>query len=232
MSIPILLYHHIAPPPPRGTPARSNYVTPENFARQMGWLKRLRFKGLSLAQAMPYIRGQIHGRVAVISFDDGFMSVFEAALPVLEHYGFSATCFFVADKIAGCNDWDNPSARRAPLMGREEIRQFIAKGHEVGSHSLTHPHLTRLDQPQTQNEILTSKQKLEALIGQPVSSFAYPYGDENAGLRQQVRQAGYSCAVSTIKGRARPGDDIFALPRHSIRRNDTSLHFVLKCLLR
>jgi len=253
MAVPILLYHHIAPPPPRGTPARSNYVTPQNFARQMGWLKRLGFTGLSLEQAMPYILEQFpksgnrfsdkncgknkelkqrQGRVAAITFDDGFLSVFEAALPILAHYGFSSTCFFVADKIALDNDWDNPSARRAPLMGVEEIRQFMAQGHEVGSHSLTHPHLTKLDKHQAHHEILTSKQKLEGLIGERVTSFAYPYGDENMDLRQMVREAGYAQAVSTIKGRAGFEDDIFALPRHSIRRNDLSVHFLLKCLAR
>jgi len=236
MPIPIFLYHHIASPPPAGTPSRSNYVTPENFSRQMGLLKRLGFTCLSLAKAMPYIRGEhqnIHrGKIAVLTFDDGFLSVFDAALPVLAHYGFSATCFFVADRVAGYNDWDHHQAHRAPLMGQAEIAQFAAHGHEVGSHTLTHPHLTQLDHVQAQSEILHSKQKLEILTGQPVLSFAYPYGDENSSLRQMVRQAGYLQAVSTIKGRARKNDDIFALPRHSIRRNDMRVHFLLKCLLR
>jgi len=233
MSVPILLYHHIASPPPSGTPSRSNYVTPQNFASQMRWLKKLGIQGLSLNQAMPYIKGERRGRVVALTFDDGFASVFHVALPVLAQYGFSATCFFVADKIAGYNDWDKPQARRAALMSANEICQFTAAGHEVGSHSLTHPHLTRLDNSQAQHEIVHSKQKLEDLIGCPILSFAYPYGDENEALRHLVRQAGYIHAVSTIKGRAgRPLTDVFALPRHSIRRNDLLPQFLLKCLIR
>jgi len=198
----------------------------------MRWLKHLGFKGLSLTQAMPYIAGQKQGKVAVITFDDGFMSVFNTALPILAHYGFSATCFFVADKIAQQNDWDKPQAQRMPLMGETEIRHFVAMGHEVGSHTLTHPNLPRLERAMASREISQSKQRLESLIGRPVLSFAYPYGGENATLRQLVQQAGYSHAVSTIKGRARSDDDLFALPRYSIRRNDLSVHFLLKCLLR
>jgi len=232
MPVPILLYHHIAPPPPAGTPSRSNYVTPTNFARQMRWLKRLGIKGLSLEQALPYILGKRQGKVAVLTFDDGFMSVFDTALPILAQYDFSATCFFVADRIAGHNDWDKPQAHRAPLMGKAEICQFAASGHEVGSHTLTHPHLTRLNPEQAKYEIALSRHRLEELVGRPITSFAYPYGDQNAALRLLVREAGYTKAVSTIRGRARGSDDIFALPRHSIRRNDQVAHFLLKCLLR
>jgi len=118
MPIPILLYHHIAAPPPRGIPSRSNYVAPEHFARQMRWLKRLGIKGLSLEKAMPYLLGQRRGKVAVITFDDGFMSVFDKALPILADFGFYCSCFFVADKIGGLNDWDKPQAQRMPLMGK------------------------------------------------------------------------------------------------------------------
>jgi len=232
MAIPILLYHHIATPPPRGTPSRSNYVAPHHFAAQMRLLHRLGIKGLSLENAIPYLLGRKSGRVAVLTFDDGFLSVFDEALPILARYDFSATCYFVTEKIAGCNDWDKPQARRAPLMGEDELRQFVASGHEVGSHSLTHPHLTRLEQDQAQHEISQSKQRLERLAGRPVTSFAYPYGDQNAALKDMVRQVGYKNGVSTIRGRASPNADLFALPRHSIRRNDRLVHFLLKCLFR
>jgi len=232
MPVPILLYHHIAPPPPRNTPSRSNYVSVANFSKQMAWLKRLGFQGLSLNQAMPYISGQKQGKIAAITFDDGFMSVFDEALPILAHYGFTCTCFFVADRVGGFNDWNKKQAEKASLMAGHEIRQFLSQGHEVGSHTLTHPHLTQLPLDQAEQEIITSKQKLETLTSQPVLSFAYPYGNENARLRQIVRQAGYTRAVSTIRGRAGSQDNVFALPRHSIRRNDLSLHFLLKCLWR
>jgi len=150
----------------------------------------------------------------------------------LKRAPLASASFFVTAKTAQFNDWDKPQAQRMPLMGKAEICHFIAMGHEAGSHTLTHPHLTRLDLVDAQREIEQSKRRLESLTGQPVLSFAYPYGGDNKTLRQLVKQAGYARAVSTIKGRARSDDDIFALPRHSIRRNDLSLHFLLKCLFR
>jgi len=232
MPVPILLYHHIDEAPPRGIPARSLWVKPQRFARQMQALKMLGFKGLSLRQAMPYIRGEKQGKVAVITFDDGAMSVYRHAMPVLDRLGFSATCFFVADYIGGHNGWDKPPRKQAALMGAAEMRDWAARGHEAGGHTLTHPHLPALPLEQAQREIIESKQKLEALFGFPLLSFAYPYGEENAAMRRFVGEAGYSYAVTTERGQAGADNAILALPRHSIRRNDTVIQFLLKCLFR
>lgn len=232
MPVPILLYHHIDEPPPRGTPSRSNYVTPKNFAKQMAWLNRLGMQGLSLKDAMPYIQGQKKGRVAVITFDDGFLSVYQNAMPVLNHFGFTATNYFVVHEIAGKNNWDTPKAQRAACMNMEQIKQWISSGHEVGSHSLTHPHLTTIDDETALNEINISKQFLTEKLGVDVLSFAYPYGDENQTICNHVKQAGYYNGVTTKRGRANKTNNVFELPRHSIRRNDSIFHFLLKCLLR
>ncbi|UXM94783.1 polysaccharide deacetylase family protein [Bartonella sp. HY329] len=232
MAIPILLYHHIDEPPPSGTPSRSNYVSPKNFAKQMAWLNRLGIKGLSLKDAMPYILEQKQGRIAVITFDDGFLSVFENAMPILNQHGFTATNYFVANEIAGQNNWDNPKAKRAACMDITKIKQWLSYGHEVGSHTLSHPHLSQLSSNEAFIEINQSKQKLETALNIHVSSFAYPYGDENDSVRNIVEQAGYSNAVTTRRGRVQKNDKAFELPRHSVRRNDSALHFLLKCLVR
>lgn len=232
MPVPILLYHHISEPPSKGTPSRSNYVRPENFARQMRWLSRLGFQGLSLAEAMPYISGKKNGKVAAITFDDGFLSVFEHAMPVLAKYGFTATNFFVADQLGRQNDWDAPQAIREPCMTIDQMLQWVNAGHEAGSHTLTHVHLTDIGQNEAKREIVLSKQKLEDMLGREIFSFAYPYGDENDEIRALVKSAGYRYGATTRRGRALPVHDMFELPRHSVRRNDLAPHFLAKCLLR
>lgn len=198
----------------------------------MAWLNRLNIKGLSLKDAMPYILGQKKGRIAVITFDDGFLSVFENAMPVLNQYGFTATNYFVANEIAGQNNWDNPKAQRAPCMDINQAKQWLSHGHEVGSHTLTHPHLSQLSADAAFTEINQSKQRLEAALNINVTSFAYPYGDENKEVRHIVKAVGYSNAVTTRRGRATSQDNAFELPRHSVRRNDSAFHFLLKCLIR
>lgn len=198
----------------------------------MRLLKRLGFQGLSLKEAMPYIQGRKTGRIAVITFDDGLMSVHAHAMPVLDELGFSATNFFVANQTGGRNDWDSPQAKRAACMGPEEMRDWVAHGHEAGSHTLDHVHLTTISSEEAQKQIILSRHNLETMLGQPVLSFAYPYGDENRQIRGIVRNAGYHFAVTTRRGRARQDDNPYGLPRHSIRRNDSLLQFLAKCLLR
>lgn len=232
MPIPILLYHHIATPPDSGIPGRSNYVTVERFARQMHLLARLGFKGLSLRQAMPYIRGQARGKVAAITFDDGFLSVYRNAMPILDELGFSATNFFVSSRMGLDNAWDNARAQRDRIMTFDDMRNWAAHGHEVGGHTLDHLHLNNISTAEAERQIVENKQKLEEELGETLTSFAYPYGDENKNVRAIVKNAGYKFAVTTKKSRANGSENDFELPRHSIRRNDTILHFLAKCLWR
>lgn len=232
MPVPILLYHHIGVPPHSGIPGRSNYVTTEKFARQMFVLKRLGIKGLSLREAMPYIRGQKQGKVAAITFDDGFLSVFREAMPILDSLQFSATNFFVSSYMGGYNAWDNERAQREKIMTFDDMRDWAAHGHEVGGHTLDHLHLKDIPVAEAKRQIIENKDKLEEQLGEKLTSFAYPFGDENEAIRKIVKTAGYKFAVTTKKARARGHEDDFELPRHSIRRNDTILHFLAKCLLR
>lgn len=232
MSVPILLYHHIDAPPGRGIPGRSLWVSPARFARQMRALKWLGYQGLSLRQGIPYILGEKKGKAAIITFDDGALSVFRHAMPVLDALGFTATNFFVAGCAGGSNVWDKPPHQAAKLMGAAEMRAWAARGHEAGAHTLSHPHLPALPAAAAQREITAAKQNLEEILGLPIVSFAYPYGEDSPMLRDFARDAGYLCAVTTRRGQANAGDNLFGLPRHSIRRNDTLPQFLLKCLLR
>jgi len=60
--IPILMYHQVGVPAPKGSPYRGLTVHPTDFRRQMTWLKRLGYRGLSMAQLMPYLRGEKAGQ--------------------------------------------------------------------------------------------------------------------------------------------------------------------------
>ena len=62
MRIPILMYHQIGEPNPKGTPFRGLTVHPSDFTRQMRWMRRLGYRGLSMRDVMPYVRGERQGR--------------------------------------------------------------------------------------------------------------------------------------------------------------------------
>ena len=229
-TVPILMYHNIGEPP-EGARLRSLYVRTSAFARQMWLLKMLGYQGLSMSAAMPYLRGEKSGRVAVITFDDGYVDTLEQALPVLNTFGFSATCYVVSGRTGEYNDWDAAALNvRKQLMTDEQVKAWQAAGMEVGAHSRTHPRLTSSTDAELQAELTDSKADLEALTGAPVSQFCYPYGDLDVRVADAVRKAGYSAATTTQRGRARTGDDPMRLRRILVSGSNMLHLFLIKLL--
>jgi len=100
----------------------------------------------------------------------------------------------------------------AGLMSWQQIRELGAQGHEIGSHSLTHPLLTDLDAAQLEREVVQSRSQLAQAAGCEVASFCYPNGSYDARALDAVRAAGYACAVTTRWGLNRGGSE-FELQR-------------------
>jgi peptidoglycan/xylan/chitin deacetylase (PgdA/CDA1 family) len=231
--VPILMYHQIGEPPPRGTPYRGLTVHPATFRRQMRWLRRLGYRGLSMRDIMPYVRGEKHGKVVGITFDDGYRNVYRNALPVLKETGFTATNYFVVHQLGGGNVWDyEKGIGHSDLMSEVEMRDWAGQGMEVGSHTLDHPYLPKLDDAEAERQIRLSRTELEQVLDEEVTAFCYPYGGEERRLREMVRAAGYTNATTTAGGLARADDDPFGLPRITVSRSTHLLRFLQKCMTR
>lgn len=229
--IPILMYHQLGAPQPRGTPYRGLTVHPRDFQRQMVWLRRLGYRGLSMVQLLPYLAGEKHGKVFGITFDDGYQNVLDHAVPILEDCGFYATNYFVVRQLGGSNLWDRTEGvPAAALMDAAGLRAWADAGHEVGSHTLNHPVLPRLSPQLAINEIRDSRDALEQISGTPVTAFCYPYGKYTPALAKQVQAAGYLSATTTARGLARVPDDAYALPRVAVMRSTLFVRFLQKCL--
>ena len=116
--IPILMYHQIDVPPPRGTPLRGLVVAPRAFDWQMAMLKALGLQGLSMQDLEPYLDGRKQGRVVGITFDDGYLNNHDHALPILRRYGHTATCYAVSHLIGRTDLWDEGVVAPQMLMGK------------------------------------------------------------------------------------------------------------------
>ncbi|WP_353151679.1 polysaccharide deacetylase family protein [Pollutimonas bauzanensis] len=231
--IPILMYHQIGNPAPKGTPYRSLTVHPADFRRQMVWLRRFGYRGLSMRELMPYIKGERHGKVVGITFDDGYRNVYQNALPVLRDQDFTATNYFVARQLNGGNIWDKEKGiPHSDLMSADELRGWAAGGMEVGSHTLDHPFLPKLSPELADYQIRQAKNELEQVLGAEVTAFCYPYGGETPELRGMVRNAGYRNATTTQGGLANASDDIYGLPRVTVARTTNIFRFLQKCMTR
>jgi peptidoglycan/xylan/chitin deacetylase (PgdA/CDA1 family) len=227
--IPILTYHQIDLAPARGAPYRSLYVSPKAFARQMSLLSMLGYQGLGMSALMPYLHGEKSGKVVGITFDDGYLNTLTNAAPVLQRFGFSATCYFVSQRLGRTNDWDaGIGVAQTPLMDAGQMRQWAAAGQEVGAHSRNHQHLTRLPLDEARAEIAFAKTELEQLAGQAVRHFCYPFGSYAPEHVAMVRAAGYDSATTTARGRAAGGDDALQLPRVPVVRSTTRVALWLK----
>jgi len=153
-----------------------------------------------------------------LTFDDGFSDVFENTLPVLHQHGFRSIQFLVTDLLGKTSEWQKSSGEvPGNLMDKTQIRDWLASGQEIGSHTLTHPHLTQIPPSQAREEIFGSKRKLEDLFGRSIDHFCYPYGDWNQEVRDIVQKAGYKSACITKFGINAADADRFALKRITVR---------------
>jgi peptidoglycan/xylan/chitin deacetylase (PgdA/CDA1 family) len=144
--------------------------------------------------------------------------VFENALPIMREHGFRSIQFLVADLLGKTSQWQASSGEVAgALMDKAQVKDWLASGQEIGSHTLTHPRLTQISPAQAREEISGSKKKLEDSFGIAVEHFCYPYGDWNPAVRELVTEAGYASACTTKFGVNTTDADPFALKRFTVR---------------
>ena len=234
--IPILMYHQVDAEPPKGSPMRGLVVSPSSFARQMAVLSALGYQGKSMRDLMPYLKGEKTGKVFGITFDDGYENNLRCALPVLKRYGFTSTCYVVANQVGKTNAWDQGiGVLQVPLMTAQQLQMWVDAGQEVGSHTMNHANLKDLRESDQAVEIHESKIQLEALVTQAggIQHFCYPYGGLNKSAVQQVKAAGYVTATTTVRRRVVAGQSHeLLLPRVRVNRSTTWAHLLLKCLSR
>lgn len=228
MNIPILMYHQIDSPPPRGTPLRGLIVAPSSFAWQMRMLRMLGYRGLSMRDLEPYLKGELKGKVVGITFDDGYLNNLQNALPVLRQHGFTATCYGVSSLLGGTNSWDRGIVAEKPLMSLQDWQRWRDSGMDIGSHTRTHAKLTELPADGARSQIVDSKKELEQAFGCEVRHFCYPYGWYRPEHQRMACEAGYATATTTHRGRVHADADPYTLRRIMVARATNPLQFFWK----
>jgi peptidoglycan/xylan/chitin deacetylase (PgdA/CDA1 family) len=214
--IPILTYHQLDVLPPALPEHAPFVVTPSAFARQMKLFHTLGYRGLSMSQLEPYLKGEAFGKVFGITLDDGYLNTLQHALPVLTKFGFTSTCYVVSSELGGSNIWDQPAGMRPqPLMDERELAQWLAHGQEIGGHTRNHVNLLKCDEETAFNEISGCRHDLQQRLGISVSHFCYPFGQFAHSHVDMVMSCGYRTATTQIGARSRHTDHLFMLPRVS-----------------
>ncbi len=221
----ILMYHAIGRPGERA----SRYVLPvARLRRQLAWLK---LRGYDVIALDEFVRARIEHRLppeksVVLTLDDGYRDNAELALPALERHGFPATVFLVT-AAGGRAGWDRAAETEGrKLLGLADAAALTGRL-AFGAHSRTHPSLPRLAPAELAREVGECRVELESALGAPVPVFAYPYGETDARVEEEVAAAGYLAACGIRPGRNRPSCELFALRRFEIRGTDSLLRFAL-----
>ncbi len=222
-GVPVLMYHQVGEHR-RGSRLNRWRVTPADFERQLAYLSRKGYRGVSLSEWLDAPESK--GKRAVLTFDDGFEGVLTNALPVMKRYGFTGTVFVVAGKIGGGNDWDgeNPAER---LLDEDGIQQLLRYGVEVGSHGYLHRPLPELTPAERSTETGKSRAVLEEITGRPVRTFCYPYGAFDPASMEAVRLAGYRAATVIRSGIEEGVVNPYRIRRVPVRGTDPFLDFRL-----
>ena len=200
--VPILLYHHIGISPSGSL----YYVSPEEFDRQMYLLRAWGYRTISIQQLVDAIRrgANLPNRPIILTFDDGSETVFTTAMPIMQKYGFTGTAFIVYNYIGA-----------GLYMNVDQIKSLHDSGWEIGSHSLSHVNLRQRPGKQ-EDEISSSKRRLEERLGFPIPVFAYPFGANDASSLRLVRESGYIAAVGLGEGIRKSVENIYYLYRRDI----------------
>jgi len=193
-----------------------------DFDRQMQYLSK-RYSPMSLERMAHCLREgtSLPPKAIAVTFDDGYQDNYENAYPVLRKYNVPATVF-LATNFIGTGEipaWEEGyyTGERALMLSWEQVCEMSDGGISFGSHTLSHPFLTRIPRKQLEYELCRSREIIEQQIGKPVTTFAYPSGDFDSETKEAVREAGYCAAVSIRAGQNSPYDDVYALRRNLIQ---------------
>jgi peptidoglycan/xylan/chitin deacetylase (PgdA/CDA1 family)/GT2 family glycosyltransferase len=226
----VLAYHHVGVPKPGTYPDLS--VTAKRFESHMRWLHKKGYRTITPGDWLRWRRDGIAlpRKPLLLTFDDAYADLVENAFPVLERYGFTATVFVVTGHIGGTNAWDEERGSAIhPLMSAEQIRHWASAGIEFGAHTRTHPNLATISEDAVKEELSRSREELAALLGRPVTAFAYPYGQHSPAATRVAREF-FEIAFTTEPGINDLRADPFLLRRSCVGLRDSV--FDVACLVR
>jgi len=208
-TIAILAFHKIGEPAPGGWKSWF-YIPEKTFTDQ---LKFLHDNGWQVINVLTFLQGLMEPdvlpeRAALITFDDGYRSVRDVALPVLRRFGYPAVIFVPTDYIGQYNMFDDGIEPREAICNWDDLRELMSNRVSVQSHGVSHRRFSEISLDEQKEELIRSKSILENNLGNPVELMAFPYGDDGKNkenTKSYLRETGYQAACLY-------GGDSFVLP--------------------
>ncbi|MDB4349456.1 polysaccharide deacetylase family protein [Omnitrophica bacterium] len=229
-EIKILLYHSVGKVHPRDT--LGIRLDKEMFYSQMKSLKEDGCNIWTLKEAIACVKEKksMPQKTTVITFDDGYKDNIINAAPIMEEFGFRAIFFVTVDYIGKAKTSAQRDWQHWECMDESDLVELKKRGHDIGSHSLNHVDLTKLDSASKTEEIGRSKKEIGSLLDKEVNFFSYPYGHFDEEIVKIVRDSGYEAACTTVVNGNDAASDIYRLKRTEIVNSDTLGDFKNKAM--
>ncbi|SBS34005.1 Poly-beta-1,6-N-acetyl-D-glucosamine N-deacetylase precursor [Marinomonas aquimarina] len=206
--LPILQYHHVDANTPRATS-----VAPDEFREHMDYLKSAGFQVVDLPQALTAIKAgePLPEKAVAITFDDAYRNIYENGFPVLKEHGFPFTVFINTGPI---------EKGHSSFLTWAQMQEMEQSGGVFANHTVSHPYMLRLKDGETHeqwrarmaHEVNAVEQLLNDKLGHSPKMLAYPYGESNAEIREQLAEQGM-IAFGQQSGVVDQHSDFTNLPR-------------------
>lgn len=222
VRVPILMYHHIADPPPNADAIRRDLsVSPVAFEAQLHYLREAGYESISLDDLALHltIGRPLPSRPIILTFDDGYADAYSHAFPLLRSYGFSGTFFLISAPI----DQGNPD-----FLSWEQVQEMHAAGMRFEPHSYNHPDLRNRGYRFLVFQILAPKEAIEARTGETCRFYAYPAGRYDQKVIDVLISAHFWGGVLTEQGATHTTDGLFTLRRVRVQGGDDLDTFIRK----
>jgi peptidoglycan/xylan/chitin deacetylase (PgdA/CDA1 family) len=207
--VPVLMYHEVRKPPP-GALNPQLFVRARTFRAQMRWLAAKGFRGITLVQLQEAWRGRrvLPRRPVVLTFDDGYLSVYRNVVPVLRKRHWPG----VLNLALG-------NTKSPEGVTRAEVKRMMRAGWELASHTISHLDLTTISPAQLREETAGARSLIEKWFHVRVDDFCYPAGRYDRRAIAAVRRAGYTSATTVSPGLATPKRP-YEIPRIRVNESD------------
>jgi peptidoglycan/xylan/chitin deacetylase (PgdA/CDA1 family) len=232
----VLAYHKVGTAELGGT-----WCTRRQFASQLDALRRAGYQGLDTRTFEKRLAAVAHpppgdtraphthprdaharSREILVTFDDAYASFATHAYPELQARGIPVLLFVISGFVGRRACWDLPlPGRRVEHLSWSALRDLIADGVEIGSHTDTHRELRSLKHEAMRAELVDSRRRLEDALGVEVRTLSYPFGACNAHVVEAAAEAGYRLGFSMCPSGPNARIHPLALRRWGVYVTDT-----------
>ncbi len=207
LSVPVLMYHHLVPAAEHDGRNRA-VISVESFEKQMTYLFTQGYRTITLDDLYLFVTGQkdLPAKSLVITFDDGYLSNYKYAYPILRRYRFRAVQFPITAFIDRSGHW-LPRLTWEMMERSADVFEFHSHTHNMHYYVEGRPVLLVEESEKVLEDLKRSRELLAAW------ALSYPFGAYNDEIIELTKKAGYRMAFTIKSGHVYPGDDLFRLRR-------------------